>query len=323
MKKCSKCGTQNLDDANFCEKCGNKLGGFPWKIIIAGAAVVSAGVAVMLYLNIFGGGTGSGDADCDSYRSIPRISGETKKAAIAILETNGHGGVQTYVIQRDANKNWKLHINGNNYRSYKSMDNVTPVETFINETALNNNPDRMLYAYKNSDKEFIRDKLRVSQYEAAMKWRPDDEIYYLIFSAVPSSILDSSCLVVVDKNQIILSYMEDGALKRQPVLNAGYQTDAELNSTMFENAVRLIPQKRRFYLFTSGYRLTGINLDRYADDDFVPTVRFIQKQISNGDKNINRIMDIYKIIQTVTGQCLIYRKDACPEIGYLLYKINS
>jgi hypothetical protein len=300
--------------------CGKQFRPSYWrKIIIVGSAILLPVVIGVIVLNNLDKHVLSDD--CDSYKSIPKISGETKKMGIAVLETNEHGGIYTGVIHYDTNKNWKLHINGNNYRSYKSMDNVTPPQTFINETMLNYNPDKVLYVYKNDNKGFIRDKLSISQFESALGWRSETENYYLTFATVPATLRDSSCMVVIYKNQIVFSYIKDGIEKKQSILNAGYQTNVELKNKMFEDALHSIPSENQFYFFTSGYTLTGIKMDKYADDDFTPVNHFIQKQISNGDKEIDRILDIYQFVQSVSGKCLIYRKHACPEIGYLLYKV--
>jgi hypothetical protein len=334
MKACRNCNCINLEDAKFCEKCGHQLAPDPinrWRIvIITVVAILLIGGVVTFFL--LRDTPDPPDKICENFDS-PVLTGIVQKSALVVFNNGKNdidGNVKVYRINKDLNNNWELFENSPEL-AYQGETTDNTVAIFI-RTYAEDYPN-VVYVCKTDDfersKKFLEQKnhlrggLSYVQLNKLKQWNTNYNELYLTIATIPANYQDSSCVVIVYDNQIKFCWLNSDkkSINSTNITNIGYKndTDIEANKGYFERAIRGIPLEKRKYFFTLGYSFAGIDFDRFVQENFIPVSDLLQESFINGNKEILRIFDIYNAIQAASGACIFYRKDICPEIGYLLY----
>jgi hypothetical protein len=322
MKECTKCGKQNPEDARFCEYCGKtfiSIGYIIKKILIYGSIAALAALAGIWLL------TNKPEEEKDELSSPvisefvqPALGRVETRTIIRFLKKPTKEGkamnLKYYTIEMDSNRNWKYRQGAPEWNV-----NIDSLTTYI-ETIGNTN---RTWVCDKEDIESINDVLQKGIFsDAGLKtWDTEKEDFHLFYASVPASYRDNGCLVEVTQNKTIFYWLTGDKRNVEQISAPGYGSNPADIGNALRDAIKQIPSEHKEYFFTAGYRFKELS-DILAS--LCPSVEYLtmtdgivgELTVNNSEYIRNTAAIYQKII--ADSKCLVYRKYACPAIGYLL-----
>jgi serine/threonine protein kinase len=326
-KTCAKCGAMNKEDERICKSCGKKFrdnkSTLKWICGLAAACVLIVVSCFFLFNNNPLEPVES-RTSCDTFQ--PLLEAKIKKSAIAVFG-DSKNGVNTYVIRKDDKNNWEI-IKSDYYkygqeREYGGMD----INLLIRDE-LDHNPDEKNYVCYAKDSLYVKKIISNSRIDNSLKIVEKSRDDYYLFSALaPSDYRSNSCMIKIERNKTVFCWLSNTALQMEYTeVGLGYassnnpgQLEADFRNFIKNN----IPQEHRAYFFTTGgydFKELDESISRlYPSENFLLVKNILQNQINNPSENVLKIFEMYKaILSAMDTGCFLYRKAACPAIGYLL-----